>query len=148
MRLKHVTFGIYQVLAKTNKSNIYPFLDKIIRLVVTLPVSNATIKQTFLAMKIVKTRLRNRMKDDFLSIYLVAYIKKERAREFSIDSIIDEYKLMKKRRTCKYGFEPTSKEECGYTKRTFQIMTSYPIGQIRVFHYKHRYNDDERQHRP
>ncbi|PPD81385.1 hypothetical protein GOBAR_DD21681 [Gossypium barbadense] len=51
-----------------------------------------------LAMKIVKTRLRNRMKDNFLSTYLVAYIKKEIAREFSTDSIVDEFNLMKKRK--------------------------------------------------
>ncbi|KAK8278798.1 hypothetical protein V6Z11_D09G066400 [Gossypium hirsutum] len=50
------------------------------------------------AMKIVKTRLRNRMKDNFLSTYLVAYIKKEIAREFSTDSIVDEFNLMKKRK--------------------------------------------------
>ncbi|KAH1082592.1 hypothetical protein J1N35_022353 [Gossypium stocksii] len=49
-------------------------------------------------MKIVKTRLRNKMKDDFLSTYLVTYNEKEIAREFSTDSIIDEFDLMKKRR--------------------------------------------------
>ncbi|KAG8500793.1 hypothetical protein CXB51_002976 [Gossypium anomalum] len=61
-------------------------------------VSTATIERAFSAMKIVKTRLRNRMKDDFLSTYLVTYIEKEIAREFSIDSIIDELDLMKKRK--------------------------------------------------
>ncbi|PPS00766.1 hypothetical protein GOBAR_AA19899 [Gossypium barbadense] len=48
-------------------------------------------------MKIVKTRLRNKMEDNILSTYLVAYIKKEIAREFLTDSIIDKFDLMKKR---------------------------------------------------
>ncbi|KAK5820489.1 hypothetical protein PVK06_025536 [Gossypium arboreum] len=87
-----------QVLAKTNKSSIYPLLDKIIRLVLTLPVFTTITEQAFLAMKIVKTRLRNRMGDDFLLTYLVAYIEKKIAREFSADCIIDEFNLMKKQR--------------------------------------------------
>ncbi|KAK5842279.1 hypothetical protein PVK06_004615 [Gossypium arboreum] len=66
-----------QVLAKTKKSNIYPFIDRIIRLVQTLLVSTAIIERAFSAMKIVKTRLCNRIEDDFLSTYLVAYIEKE-----------------------------------------------------------------------
>ncbi|KAG8478483.1 hypothetical protein CXB51_028220 [Gossypium anomalum] len=66
------------VLAKTNKSIIYPLLDRIIHLVLTLPVSTITIERVFSAMKIVKKRLRNRMEDDFfLSTYLVTYIEKE-----------------------------------------------------------------------
>ncbi|KAL1126629.1 hypothetical protein V6Z11_A13G124400 [Gossypium hirsutum] len=87
-----------QVLAKTNKSSIYPLPDRIIHLVLTLLISIATTKRAFLAMKIAKTRLRKRMEDDFLLTYLVAYIEKEIAREFSTNSIIDGFKLTKKRK--------------------------------------------------
>ncbi|TYH31487.1 hypothetical protein ES288_A01G177000v1 [Gossypium darwinii] len=73
-----------QVLAKTNKSSMYPLFDRIMHLHST--------------MKIVKRRLCNRIEDDFLSTDLVAYVEKEIARDFSIDSIIDEFDLMKKRR--------------------------------------------------
>ncbi|KAH1064319.1 hypothetical protein J1N35_029306 [Gossypium stocksii] len=82
-----------QVLTKTNKSSIYPLIARIICLMLTLLVSTATTDRTFSAMKIVKTRLRN----NFLSSYLVAYIKKEIAREFSTHSIIDEFSPIKKR---------------------------------------------------
>ncbi|PPD85722.1 hypothetical protein GOBAR_DD17327 [Gossypium barbadense] len=54
------------------------------------------------AMKIVKTRLHNRMEDDFLSTYLVAYIEKEIAQEFSTDSIIDEFDLMRNKTKAKF----------------------------------------------
>ncbi|PPD94282.1 hypothetical protein GOBAR_DD08705 [Gossypium barbadense] len=87
-----------QVLAKTNKSSIYHLFDRIIRLMLTLPVSIVTAKRAFSVMKIVKTRLCNRMEGDFLSTYLVTYIEKEIAQEFSTDSIIHEFDLMKKRR--------------------------------------------------
>lgn len=46
-------------------------------------------------MKIIKTKLRNKMKDDFLANYLVTYIKKENAKNFTVASIIDEFNSMK-----------------------------------------------------
>ena len=49
-------------------------------------------------MKIVKTRLRNQMEDDFLANYLIVYIEKEIAERFPIDMIIDDFYSMKERR--------------------------------------------------
>ncbi|KAK8328838.1 hypothetical protein V6Z11_A11G278200 [Gossypium hirsutum] len=72
-----IVVELRQVLAKTNKSSIYHLLDRIIRLVLTLPVSTTTTERAFSAMKNVKTMLHNRMEDDFHSTYLVAYIEKE-----------------------------------------------------------------------
>ena len=45
-----------QVLAKTIKSMIYPLVDGLIGLVLTLPVSTATTEPAFSAMKLVKTK--------------------------------------------------------------------------------------------
>ena len=55
-------------------------------------------ERAFSAMKTVKTRLRNRMDDDFLANYLIVYIEKEIAERFTIDMIIDEFYYMKERR--------------------------------------------------
>ncbi|CAH9105108.1 unnamed protein product, partial [Cuscuta epithymum] len=76
-----------ELLTKTQKSIIYPLLDRVIRLLLTLPVSTATTERAFSAMKIVKTCLRNKMEDDFLSTYLVTYIERDIARGFSVDSL-------------------------------------------------------------
>jgi hypothetical protein len=65
----------------------------------TLPISTATTERVFSAMKIVKTRLRNRMDDDFLANYLIVYIVKEIVERFTIDMIIDDFYYMKERRT-------------------------------------------------
>jgi glycine cleavage system regulatory protein len=65
-----------QGLVEIEKSTIYPLVDRLIWLLLTLPVSTATTERAFSAMKIVKTRLRNRMEDDFLANYLIVYIKK------------------------------------------------------------------------
>jgi len=49
-------------------------------------------------MKIVKIRLRNQMKDDFLANFLIVYIEKEIAERFTINMIIDDFYFMKERR--------------------------------------------------
>jgi len=49
-------------------------------------------------MKIVKTKLRNRKKNDFLLNYLIVYIEKEIAERFTIDMIINDFYSMKERR--------------------------------------------------
>jgi len=55
-------------------------------------------KQAFSVMKIVKIRLRNQMKDDFLANFLIVYIEKEIAERFTINMIIDDFYFMKERR--------------------------------------------------
>ncbi|XP_015947916.1 uncharacterized protein LOC107472903 [Arachis duranensis] len=59
-------------------------------------VSTATIERAFSAMKIVKTRLRSKMADEFLADNLVIYIEKELAAIFDTNSIIDDFENRKK----------------------------------------------------
>ncbi|XP_028077986.1 uncharacterized protein LOC114279900 [Camellia sinensis] len=87
-----------QMLAKIKKSTSYPLIDRLIRLVLTLPISTATSEYAFSAMKLVKSKLRNRMEDGFLASYLITYIEKDIARGFDVDSIIHAFDIMKKRR--------------------------------------------------
>jgi len=58
-------------------------IDRLIHLILTLHVSFST-------MKIIKTRLRNKMKDEFLTGSMIIYIEKGMTENFSSDSIIDE----------------------------------------------------------
>ncbi|XP_019442247.1 PREDICTED: zinc finger MYM-type protein 1-like [Lupinus angustifolius] len=85
-------------LIKTGKVNAYYLLDRVIRLILTLPVSTATTERSFSAMKIIKTRLRSKMEDEFLADNMVIYIEKEIAETFTSDSIIGEFKSLKERR--------------------------------------------------
>ncbi|QHN84741.1 Zinc finger MYM-type protein [Arachis hypogaea] len=84
-----------QGLTKTGKSLTYPLIDRLIRLVLTLPVSTATTERSFSAMNIVKNRLRNKMEDEFLANCLLIYIEKKIAERFDTDSIIDKFYDMK-----------------------------------------------------
>jgi hAT family C-terminal dimerisation region len=88
-----------RLLVETKKSDNYSMVDRLLRLLLTLPVSTASAERAFSTMKIVKTRLRNRMEDDFLTDNLVVYIEKEIAENFTIEGIIEEFNSLKNRRT-------------------------------------------------
>ncbi|XP_059638086.1 uncharacterized protein LOC132280004 [Cornus florida] len=85
-------------LVETKKSKIYFLINRLIRLILTLPVNTATTKRAFSTMKLVKTQLRNRMEDEFLADYLSVSIEKEIAQTFSTYSIIDDFSSLKDRR--------------------------------------------------
>ncbi|KAI3448770.1 hypothetical protein Pfo_005435 [Paulownia fortunei] len=88
----------FTILSKIGNTMNYYLMDRLIKLILTLSVSTATTEHAFSFMKFVKTRLRNNMEDDFLTSSLLMYIEKEIAQTFSIDSIINEFDVMKKRR--------------------------------------------------
>ncbi|GAV82806.1 LOW QUALITY PROTEIN: Dimer_Tnp_hAT domain-containing protein, partial [Cephalotus follicularis] len=89
--------GLCRKLMEMGKSEIYYLIDRLLRLILTLPVSTATT-EAFSAMKIIKTRLRSKMEDDFLTNCLVVYIEQAIAEKISVDKIIDDFYDMKRRR--------------------------------------------------
>jgi hypothetical protein len=56
-------------------------------------VSTATAERAFSAMKLVKTRLRTKLGDDFLRYCLIVYIEREIAEKFSVEEIIETFDL-------------------------------------------------------
>jgi hypothetical protein len=73
-RLSFIT-ELFRGLRKIGKSYTYYFIDRLICLVLILPMSTTTIKRVFSTMKIVKARLQNKMEDEFLANNLVVYIE-------------------------------------------------------------------------
>ena len=72
--IKHPDFQnmstIYELcrgLKISGKSKIYFFIDRLINLVLILPISTATTKQALSTMKLLKIRLCNRMEDELLA---------------------------------------------------------------------------------
>ena len=86
-----------QWLVRTRNSEHYKLVYRIVRLVLTLPVSTATIERAFSIMKVVKTNLRNKMENDFLTDSLILYIEKDIASTFNLDSIVDDFENLKER---------------------------------------------------
>ncbi|XP_061358437.1 uncharacterized protein LOC133302645 [Gastrolobium bilobum] len=96
-RLKHLLAisELCQGLVETGKSEIYHLIYRLLRLVLTLPVSTAANERSFSALNMVKNRLGNKMEDEFLADFLVTCIERNIAEKFDFDSIIDEFIDMK-----------------------------------------------------
>ena len=86
------------LLVETGLSKHYVLIDRLICLVLTLPVTTVTTERAFSAMKFVKTTLRNKMEDEFLTDCLTIYIKREFSETIDLDSVIDEFYAIKHRR--------------------------------------------------
>ncbi|XP_052288934.1 uncharacterized protein LOC102623386 isoform X2 [Citrus sinensis] len=61
-------------------------------------VSTATTERAFSAMSLIKTSLRNKMKNEFLSNCMVVYVEREIADTIVPESIIDEFYCLKPRK--------------------------------------------------
>ncbi|MFI5420324.1 MAG: hAT transposon family protein [Nitrososphaerales archaeon] len=86
------------IIIRSGLHESFPLYTRLIRLVLTLPVSTATTERSFSALKIVKTRLRTSMGDSWLVDLLTLYIEKEMGRDLSIDSVVSGFNGMKSRR--------------------------------------------------
>ncbi|CAJ2676375.1 unnamed protein product [Trifolium pratense] len=78
-------------LAETKKSEVYCLIDRLVRLIMTLPVYTATTERSSSAMKNFKTRLRNMKEDEFLADEFLVYIEKDIAQGFIINSIAADF---------------------------------------------------------
>ncbi|XP_075670484.1 uncharacterized protein LOC142640304 [Castanea sativa] len=61
-------------------------------------ISTATTKRAFLAIKVVKTNLRSKMENDFLTDSSMLYIENDITSTFSLNLIINDFEDLKKRR--------------------------------------------------
>ena len=84
-------------MVRTRKSEYYPLIYRVVKLVLTLPISTATTERAFSAMNVIKTDIRNKMKDEFLSDTMMLFIERDIAATISTDSIIDDFEDLKRR---------------------------------------------------
>lgn len=80
-----------QWLVKTGMSISYDLVFRVIVLLLTLPVSTATTELSFSAMNTVKTSIRSKMEDDYLTDALMVYIEREFAKSISNERIIEDF---------------------------------------------------------
>ncbi|XP_060173475.1 uncharacterized protein LOC132604137 isoform X1 [Lycium barbarum] len=85
-------------LVKAKKHLNYPFVFRLVKFALLLPVATATVERAFSAMKLIKSELRNRMDDDFMSGCMVPYVEKNIFKTVSDESIMNRFQKMKTRR--------------------------------------------------
>ena len=73
-------------------------MTPLLNIVTVLPVGSTTVERSFSRMKIIKTRLRNRMGDDTLeSLMLIAMEGPDMLTDSLRNTIIDKFKKTKRR---------------------------------------------------
>ncbi|CAL9011090.1 unnamed protein product [Prunus brigantina] len=87
-----------QQLVETTLGENYCLIDRLVRLVLTLPVSTATTERAFSCMRIIKNRLQSTISDEFLGDCMILHIEREFANAIDNASIIEEFKSSKPRR--------------------------------------------------
>ena len=83
---------------KTGRYESYMLVYKLLTLALVLPIATASVERAFSAMKIVKTPLRNKMGDQWLSDSIIVYIERDVFAFIDNESIMRRFHNMKSRR--------------------------------------------------
>ncbi|XBI07244.1 hypothetical protein VPH35_135174 [Triticum aestivum] len=86
--------GLAKKLVDTKKHLAFPLVYQLLKLVLILPVATASVERCFSAMNIVKSVLRNKMGDQFMSDCLICYVEKDIFATITNDAVIDLFKKM------------------------------------------------------
>jgi hypothetical protein len=90
--------NLAEKMVKTKKNLIFPLVYMLIKLSLLLPVATTTVERVFSVMHIVKSRLRNRMRDKWMNDSLVVYIEKDIFDKIDNEAIMKRFQNMKIRR--------------------------------------------------
>ncbi|XP_042446357.1 uncharacterized protein LOC122031295 [Zingiber officinale] len=84
-----------QKIVETLKNQAYPLVYGLIEMTLVLPVATASVERVFSSMKMIKTNLRNRMGDEWISDSLVVYIEKDIFSTIENEQILQHFQKMK-----------------------------------------------------
>ena len=76
---------------------MYPLFYRLLKLVIVLPIATAIVERCFSAMKLVKTCLHNRLKNDSLSDDVICYVEKEEMKKVTNDQVVEYFMARRKR---------------------------------------------------
>jgi hypothetical protein len=86
-----------KLMVGTNKHLGFPLVYRLLKLVLVLPVATASVERCFSAMKIVKTILRNRIRDGFMNDCIVCFVEQEFLATIPINDVIIRFHKMEDR---------------------------------------------------
>jgi hypothetical protein len=81
---RHISFStcvdvqsLAMKMVQTDKHFVFPLVYKLIELALILPVSTASVERAFSAMSIIKTKLRNKINDEWFNDLMICYTERE-----------------------------------------------------------------------
>jgi hypothetical protein len=87
--------SLSKTMVQLERHIVFPLVYRIIELALLLPVATATVKRAFSVMKIIKTKLRNKMTDGWLNDLIVCYIEREIYKGLDLQQIIKAFQIRK-----------------------------------------------------
>ena len=87
-----------RLMVETGKHRSFPLVYRLIKLALVLPVATATVERCFSAMKLLKTDLRNRIGDDFMTDALICSVEKEALLDVKIERVMERFRKMGQRK--------------------------------------------------
>jgi hypothetical protein len=85
-------------MVETGKHLVFPLVYKLIELVLILPVSTTSVERSFSAMKIIKSKLRNKIGDEWFNHLMVCYTEREIFKGINDDTIMRRFQNIKTRK--------------------------------------------------
>jgi hypothetical protein len=85
-------------MVETGKHLVFPLVYKLIELALILPVSTASVERAFSAIKIIKSKLRNKLKNEWFNDLMICYTEREIFSQLDSGVIAQRFQAMKKRR--------------------------------------------------
>jgi len=94
--LSHTDF--YQIIYKENIQMAFPNVEAILRLFLTLMVTNCSGERSFSSLKRIKNELRSSMSQERLSALSILCIESDKLRQIDIDELLDDFAAIKYRK--------------------------------------------------
>lgn len=85
-------------MVQNEKHLIFPLVYKLIELALILPVSTTSVERAFSAMKIIKTKLRNKINNEWLNDLMICYTVREIFKSLDDIDIIRTFTAKKSRK--------------------------------------------------
>ena len=85
-------------MVETEKHLVFPLVYKLIELALLLPVSTASVERAFSAMKIIKSKLRSTINDDWFNHLMICYTEREIFKSLDDEVITRRFQAMKARK--------------------------------------------------
>ncbi|XP_022871642.1 uncharacterized protein LOC111390766 [Olea europaea var. sylvestris] len=89
---------VAQKLVETGSSCYFPWVYRLITLVLILPVATASVERVFSAMNLIKNDLRNKMGEELLNDNLVVYMERDLFMKLENETILQRFQNIRPRR--------------------------------------------------
>ena len=86
-----------RLMVGTKKHLAFPLVYRLLKLVLVLPIATASVERCFSAMKIVKTILRNRIRDGLMNDCIICFVEQGFFATIPINEVIVRFHKMEDR---------------------------------------------------